>query len=103
MKLSQSKSKIYGDHIHWFLYSHRIELTRNELIEIIKHIKQVGLFTYLQKERPVLKESLIHIIQKSVEPEFWDHFDSQLSKEKYIESFLEQCLIDIYSKLKNTK
>jgi hypothetical protein len=100
MKLTNSKAKIEKDQIQWYLYSYRIDLTKEELFEMIKNIKQMGLFNYLDKERPALKSQLISIIELSVESNFWDNLDQRISKSKYIESFLEQCLLEIYNKIK---
>jgi len=100
MKLSHSRSKIDNDQIHWYLYAYRIDLSKSELIDIVKNIKQIGLFSYLEKERPALKYQLINILQKSVEPHFWNDLDPKITKEKYMESFLEQCIIEIFYKIK---
>ncbi len=100
MKLSHSKSKIDKDQIHWYLYAYRIELSKSELIDIVKNIKQMGLFSYLEKERPALKSQLIYILQNSVDPHFWNDLDPKITKEKYMESFLEQCIIEIFHKVK---
>lgn len=100
MKLSHSRSKIDNDQIHWYLYAYRIDLSKSELIDIVKNIKQIGLFSYLEKERPALKSQLINILQKSVEPHFWNDLDPKITKEKYMESFLEQCIIEIFYKIK---
>ncbi|GIX42488.1 MAG: hypothetical protein KatS3mg129_2221 [Leptospiraceae bacterium] len=100
MKLTHSKSKIEKDQIQWYLYAYRIDLSKNELFDIVKNIKQIGLFNYLDKERPALKSQLISILENSVEQDFWENIDPKISKEKYMESFLEQCLLDIYYKIK---
>ena len=100
MKLSHSKSKIHKDQVHWYLYAYRIDLSKDELIDIVKNIKQVGLFSYLEKERPALKSQLISILDSSVEPHFWNDLNTKITKEKYMESFLEQCLIEIFYKIK---
>lgn len=100
MKLSNSKYKIEGNQIYWILYSNRIEFTSDEFIELVKNIKKVGLFSYLEKERISLKHQLLKIINDSIEPQFWENLDTKVTKEKYIESFLEQCVLDIYYKIK---
>ncbi len=100
MKLSKSRYKIEGNHIYWILYSNYIEFTVDEFKEIVSHIKKEGLFRYLEKERKVLKDQLLKIIEDSTESEFWEQLDPKTSKEKYIESFLEQCILNIDYKIK---
>lgn len=99
MKLSNSKYKIEGNQIYWILYSNRIEFTIEEFMELVKNIKKIGLFSYLEKERISLKHQLLKIINDSIDAHFWENLDTKISREKYIESFLEQCILDIYYKV----
>ncbi len=100
MKLSHSKSRIEKDQILWLLYSYRIELSKSELFDMVKHIKKEGLFSYLEKERPALKNQLISILNQSIETDYWENLDKKLSREQYMESYLEQCILEIYQRLK---
>lgn len=99
MKLTQSFARFSGKNIFWYLYAHRIEFTEEEFLDLVKNIKRHGLFSYLEKERPVLKEHLIAIIRSSVDASFWEGFKNETAKEKYIEAFLEQCLLEIYKQM----
>ncbi len=101
MKLTQSKFKVSGEQINWYLYAHRIELSKNELMEIINNIKRMGLFKFLEKERPILKDILVRIVLENVESIFWENLDKKIPTEKYIEHYLEQCLIEIYNHIKH--
>lgn len=100
MKLSKSRHKIEGNFIYWILDSNYIEFTLEEFQDLVSHIKRVGLFTYLEKERIALKHQLLNIVYNSIETDFWAELDPKISKEKYIESFLEQCILNIDSKIK---
>ncbi|MFN3604121.1 MAG: hypothetical protein ACK4UJ_05365 [Leptonema sp. (in: bacteria)] len=100
MKLTNSKYRLEGDVILWIFYSNKIEFTREEFEDLVQNIRKIGLFPYLEKERITLKHLLLKIISDSIESSYWETTDPKIPKEKKIESFLEQCILEIYYKIK---
>lgn len=100
MKLTNSRVQINNEQIYWYLYGYRIDLNIQELTAMIKQIKLKGLFSYLENERPALKHQLINILNENIPENFNENKNLKISKEKFMESFLEQCLLEIYYKIK---
>ena len=93
MRKLKSQGRREGDQIIWLLFGNRIEFSVSEFAELQQGIRDAGLYAYIERERPSLRNNLETILYQSLpDYEDWEAPD--------IESVLEQCLIDLKDRVR---
>ncbi len=77
----------------WILFGNRIEFGLSEFQELQQGIRDSGLYAYIERERPSLRNHLETILYQSLpDYEDWENPD--------LEHVLEQCLIDLKDRIR---
>ncbi|HBS05433.1 MAG TPA: hypothetical protein DEA96_10735 [Leptospiraceae bacterium] len=93
MRKLQSQGRREGDQVIWFLFGNRIEFGLSEFQELQQGIRDNGLFAFIERERPSLRNHLETILYQSLpDYEDWENPD--------LEHVLEQCLIDLKDRIR---
>ena len=77
----------------WILFGNRIEFGLSEFQELQQGIRDSGLYAYIERERPSLRNHLETILYQSL-PDYGDWENPDL------EHVLEQCLIDLKDRIR---
>ena len=88
MKPIPTQARFENGQILYFLHGHRIDFSVSEFEELIIGIRDFGLFTYLEKERPGLVMALTDILKQQFIGEDWDEIKEEA------EYILEQSIFD---------
>ncbi|MBI38062.1 MAG: hypothetical protein CMF59_00560 [Leptospiraceae bacterium] len=93
MRKLQSQGRREGDQVIWILFGNRIEFGYSEFQELQQGIRDNGLYSYIERERPSLRNHLETILYQSLpDYEDWENPD--------LEHVLEQCLIDLKDRIR---
>ena len=93
MRKLQSPGRREGDQVVWLLFGNRIEFGIGEFQELQQGIRDSGLFAFIDRERPALRNHLETILYQSLpDYEDWENAD--------LEHVLEQCLIDLKDRIR---
>ena len=93
MRKLQSQGKREGDQVVWLLFGNRIEFGLSEFQELQQGIRDRGLFAFIERERPALRNHLETILYQALpDYEDWENTD--------LEHVLEQCLIDLKDRIR---
>lgn len=89
MKPIQTQVRKEGSNILYFLYGHRIDFSESEFTDLITGIREKGLFTWLEHERPGLISTMVGILESQYDPDVWEEI------EPIAEHILEQSMLDV--------
>ena len=93
MRKLQSQGRKEGEQVVWILFGNRIEFGLSEFQELQRGIRDSGLYAYIERERPSLRNHLETILYQSLpDYEDWENPD--------LEHVLEQCLIDLKDRIR---
>ncbi|MBU42493.1 MAG: hypothetical protein CMN76_04690 [Spirochaetaceae bacterium] len=93
MRKLQSQGRKEGEQVVWILFGNRIEFGLSEFQELQQGIRDSGLYAYIERERPSLRNHLETILYQSLpDYEDWENPD--------LEHVLEQCLIDLKDRIR---
>ena len=93
MRKLESQGRKEGEQVVWILFGNRIEFGLSEFQELQQGIRDSGLYAYIERERPSLRNHLETILYQSLpDYEDWENPD--------LEHVLEQCLIDLKDRIR---
>lgn len=91
MAFLNSRGEKKGETIIWILEKNELEFSEDEFLELVKGITELGLFAYLDKERPAFKNLLMEIYENDLIGRF---------EPEDLEYVFEQALLDLRGNLR---